>query len=152
MTWEKPTMIYVGDSQLQFSCSLTRHGFISICIGYGDLDVSDLSAWARSLLASTLALWVTFNILPLMATLLRYYLGGPHYHDWRRDSIKKYMKRSDQIFSAKILTMSALRMLCLSSPFLPCLYYWEDFSSLPLITLRATSITSFYPFPLSFSC
>ena len=81
MTWEKPTMIYVGDSQLQFSCSLTRHGFISICIGYGDLDVSDLSAWARNLLASTLALWVTFNILPLMATLLRYYLGGPHYHD-----------------------------------------------------------------------
>ena len=50
--------------------------------------LSDLSAWARGLLASTLALWVTFNILPLMATLLRYYLGGTHYHDWRKDSIK----------------------------------------------------------------
>ena len=84
ITWEKPTIIYVDLSILQITAAAIDGSATALSLLYlltVTWMLSDLSAWARGLLASTLALWVTFNILPLMATLLRYYLGGTHYHD-----------------------------------------------------------------------
>ena len=79
---------------LSLFVSLQRSGALHLLIVTWML--SDLSARARGLLASTLALWVTFNILPLMVILVRYYLGGTHNQDLVREGLDGKNMRSVQ--------------------------------------------------------